>query len=133
MGAALVGRGHVDELKRIVVEDRSPQVAIGSGLRMLKATRQALGSDGPIGDRSGAVIVWAEPERQPEGWYFGPRGAGTHFMPTLVTRHGVIADVAVARPAKLVARNARCPCGSGRPFRRCCGASASGVRGTAAF
>jgi hypothetical protein len=128
-GAVRVEQSRVDELKRLVDQDRPPAAAVGQALRTLRAARSQTPDDGPIGPRSGAVIVWSEPSRQPEGRYFGPRGATIHFMPTLVTRHGIESSVTVERNATLVAPNAPCSCGSGRLFRRCHGASSSAVRG----
>jgi hypothetical protein len=126
MGAAHVAQSRVDELKRIVAEDGAPAAAIGAALRTIRAAREARGD--LVGPRCGAVVVWSERDRQPEGHYFG-RAAPTHFMPTLVTRRGVELNVTVDRKARPVARNAVCSCGSGRTYRRCHGASTSAVRG----
>lgn len=128
-GAVLVDRAHVDRLRRVVDSDRTPAAAVGSALRTIRAARQTEQGSRLVGERCGSAIVWSERERQPEGWYHGPHGARTHYMPTLVTRHGVRANVAVDRLGAPVSRNAACPCGSGRPFRQCHGARSSGVRG----
>jgi hypothetical protein len=128
-GAVLMDRAYVDELKRIVSGDGSPPQAIGAALRTIHHARENANGRRLIGQRCGAVIVWSERDRQPEGWYYGKRGAATHFMPTLVTRHGITANVAVDRRTTRVARNAPCTCGSGRTFGRCHGAPSSGVRG----
>jgi SWIM/SEC-C metal-binding protein len=34
----------------------------------------------------------------------------------------------IARPPPAVGRNARCPCGSGRKYKRCCLTASAGVR-----
>jgi SWIM/SEC-C metal-binding protein len=34
----------------------------------------------------------------------------------------------IARPPPAVGRNARCPCGSGRKYKRCCLAASAGAR-----
>lgn len=128
MGAARVKQSRVDELKRIVAEHRAPAAAIGAALRTIRAAREAPSSGDLVGPRCGAVVVWLDRDRQPEGHYFG-RAAPMHFMPTLVTRRGVELNVRVDRRAQPVARNAMCSCGSGRPYRRCHGASLSTVRG----
>jgi hypothetical protein len=129
-GAVLVERSHVDSLREIVDSDQPPSVAVGAAIRTVAAARRTTQGRSLIGTRCGSAVVWLERDRQPEGSYYGPRGASKHYMPTLVTRQGVICDVVVERPsARPTSPNADCPCGSGHPFRRCHGARSSSVRG----
>ena len=39
-------------------------------------------------------------------------------------------EPAVARPPPAIGRNARCPCGSGRKYKKCCLTAAAGARAT---
>lgn len=96
-GAVAVDKARVDELRGVIDHDRPAHEAIATGLRVVAAARSTRVGTRLIGTRCGAICVWSERERQPEGWYFGARYARTHFMPTLVTRHGIGADIKLDR------------------------------------
>jgi len=129
LGAVHVRDASVDELKTIVTNDNPPEATVGAALRILREARRDSSTGDLVGDRCGSVVVWSEKARQPEGRYFGQRGATRQFMPTLVTSERVHLNVTLDRPRMVAPRNGPCPCGSGKRFRACHGARSSGVRG----
>jgi hypothetical protein len=129
---------HTESLRAILQEKKPASAIVGEGVEVLRAMARSRESNNLVGEQCTSIILPSSPDAEGVWSYHSSRVSRKGHAPSLIeARSGrmnfmidspefeVRDDTGRSLPVTLpkVGRNQPCPCGSGKKYKRCCGAS----------
>ena len=113
------------EIQDLARQAKPPEAVKSKAAELIQAAASRTGSARKIGRQCGAAIVPVDPGSPIRTDYIVGANSSVAYMPSHVTTHGAVKDARMwsedRSPVTVpkVGRNAPCPCGSGKKYKRC--------------
>jgi SEC-C motif len=130
--ARVVPNDAKQELRRLTADCRPPEALVGKAVEVLQDAARCPESEEKISEQCLSIILPVSRDAMSRGGYHSPNVSQSFYLPGIVEARGgdfgrfslMDSQFGASGPPQVipkVPRNAPCPCGSGKKYKRCCG------------